>query len=78
MQERDQLLAQSEEATRARLKQQDLRQKEQQAAALLSQCSTRLARLLNVNATGEHLPGSILDAARLFAYVCSYTMLAMP
>ena len=47
------MLAQSEEATRARLKQQDMMQKQQQVTALMSQCSARLQHLLGVDAAGE-------------------------
>ena len=52
VQERDQLLAQSEEATRARLKQQEVKQKEAQVRALLQQCGPRLQTLLGVPSTG--------------------------
>lgn len=54
-QERDRLLAQSEEATRTRLKQQEVKQKEAAVKALLQQYSSRLCKLLGTDSAGVHV-----------------------
>lgn len=53
LQERDQLLAQSEEATRMRLKQQEVAKKQQQLDLLLNHNKQRLANVLGVAAAGR-------------------------